>query len=245
MSTMDRRFDDIEELLGAYALDAVDAEERRAVEAYLESHPRARAEVDEHREVASRFAFTGADAPEGLWDRIAAALDEHPDDVPEPGPELAKVLPVTKRRSWRGWLIGLAAAVVAVIAAVSVVILRDNGSTSGVAGAYEEARSNPANKTVPLATPDGATKATAVIEASGTAFLDASGLPALGDDRTYQLWAVLSDSPQPVSLGLLGARPGITMFGVNGPVAALAITDERAGGVAAPERPPQIVGAVS
>ena len=72
MSTLDRRPDDIEELLGAYALDAVDDDERRLVEAYLATNPRARAEVDQHREVATLLAFGGADAPEGLWDRIAA-----------------------------------------------------------------------------------------------------------------------------------------------------------------------------
>ena len=36
----------IEELIGAYALDALDAEERVRVEAYLASHPDARSEAD-------------------------------------------------------------------------------------------------------------------------------------------------------------------------------------------------------
>ena len=242
MSTIDRRFDDIEELLAAYALDAVDDDERRLVEAYLETDARARAEVDQYREVATWLAVTGGDAPEGLWDRIASTLAGRPEDAPAPGPELTKVLPIGGRpRRRRLWLIGLAAAVVAVVAAVSVAVFRDNGPSSSVAAAYDSARANPANKTVTLATPEGAPHATAVIEPSGTAFLDASALPALGADRTYQLWAVL-DNGQPISLGILGPQPQITMFGVSGAVAALAITDEKAGGAVAPEQAPKIVG---
>ena len=46
----------------------------------------------------------------------------------------------------------------------------------------------------------------------------------------------------PVSLGVLGANPQLTMFGLNGPVKALAITEEQSGGVVAPEKAPTIVG---
>ena len=66
---------DMDDLLGAYALDAVDDDERRAVEDYLAANPRARAEVQEHREVATMLAWSGMDAPEGLWDRIVGSLD--------------------------------------------------------------------------------------------------------------------------------------------------------------------------
>ena len=45
-----------------------------------------------------------------------------------------------------------------------------------------------------------------------------------------------------MSLGVLGANPQLTMFGVNGPVKALAITEEQAGGVVAPAKAPTIVG---
>ncbi|MDG1786151.1 MAG: hypothetical protein P8H61_09525, partial [Ilumatobacter sp.] len=60
---------DLDELLGAYALDAVSPEEADRVEDYLAINPRAAAEVREHREVATMLAFTGMDAPEGLWSR--------------------------------------------------------------------------------------------------------------------------------------------------------------------------------
>ena len=80
---------ELDELLGAYALDALDDADRRRVEDYLEVSPRAAAEVQAHREVATMLAFTGMDAPDDLWGRIA---DEIAEQAPPPGPELAKVL---------------------------------------------------------------------------------------------------------------------------------------------------------
>ena len=45
--------EDIQELLGAYALHAVDPDEAELVERHLETCPRCRAEVEGHREVAT------------------------------------------------------------------------------------------------------------------------------------------------------------------------------------------------
>jgi hypothetical protein len=42
---------------------------------------------------------------------------------------------------------------------------------------------------------------------------------ALGPDRTYQLWGVIGD--QVISLGVLGARPGVEPFTVDGDLTAL------------------------
>ena len=64
--------EDIQELLGAYALHAVDPDEAEVVERHLEGCPRCRAEVEGHREVATLIGNSGGDAPDGLWDRIAS-----------------------------------------------------------------------------------------------------------------------------------------------------------------------------
>jgi anti-sigma factor RsiW len=68
----------IQEMLGAYALDAVEPEERDEIERHLADCPRCRAEVAEHREVAGLLGYAGSDAPPGLWDRIVVSLEEPP-----------------------------------------------------------------------------------------------------------------------------------------------------------------------
>src|SRR3954449_3338683 len=100
---------DIEELLGAYALDAVDGDEQEAIEVHLRECPRCRAEVADHREVAALLAHGGQPAPDGIWDRIVDSLEEAP-----PRLNLAPVAPLARRR---GVGTRLAAAVAAVAAA--------------------------------------------------------------------------------------------------------------------------------
>ena len=75
---------ELDALLGAYALDALDPVDRAAVDAYLERNADARAEVDEMRETAASLALlpdTPTDAPPELWQRIAQviATDDAPD----------------------------------------------------------------------------------------------------------------------------------------------------------------------
>lgn len=81
----------IEELLGAFALDADDGDEAEAIELHLRDCPRCRAEVTEHREVAALLAHTGAPAPDGVWDRILDELEPAPPALRMPGvpPEAA------------------------------------------------------------------------------------------------------------------------------------------------------------
>jgi anti-sigma factor RsiW len=64
----------LDELLGAYALNAIDDSERVAVDRYLGRSPRARAEVADHLLVASALGSSASDAPVLLWDRIADQL---------------------------------------------------------------------------------------------------------------------------------------------------------------------------
>ncbi|MEO6629708.1 MAG: anti-sigma factor [Aquihabitans sp.] len=66
--------DDFTDLLGAYALDAIDADEAELMADHLRTCPWCAGEVAEHREVASFLSQTGADAPPGIWDRISFEL---------------------------------------------------------------------------------------------------------------------------------------------------------------------------
>jgi anti-sigma factor RsiW len=67
--------DEIQDLLGAYALDAVDPETATMVEHHLEGCLRCSTEVAQHHEVAGLLANSGGASPATLWDGIASQLD--------------------------------------------------------------------------------------------------------------------------------------------------------------------------
>ncbi|MEO6123052.1 MAG: anti-sigma factor [Ilumatobacteraceae bacterium] len=241
---------ELDELLGAYALDAVSDEERRAVEDYLAASPRAAAEVRDHREVATMLAWSGMDAPEGLWERIAGSLEG---EETEPASDLGDVISIhAARRRKRltrtigSWAIGTAAAAAIAIFAVNV-STNDNktvstaGSLEGTAQvAFADASLRHASLSVDS---DPALKVIAVVDSSGIGYLKADSLPRLPADRTYQLWGKVGD--QLISLGLLGPEPGLTVFAADGNVDLLAITEEADTGVLSSTNPAVVAGALT
>jgi uncharacterized protein (TIGR03083 family) len=93
MSTDDTMLD---ELLGAYALDAVDADETVAVEEYLERAPRAAHEVARLRKAAAWIGATEAlTPPPELHDTVVEAARSHRSARTEDDPFLAVYLSVT------------------------------------------------------------------------------------------------------------------------------------------------------
>jgi anti-sigma factor RsiW len=231
--------DEFTDVLGAYALDAVEPDERGAIEQHLVGCPRCRGEVEQHREVVALLANAGAEAPLDLWDRIAGSLDEAP-----PPLDLAPLVPLAPRR--RRWLAPAAAGVAAaVLIAVLGVQVRHQSQridrlqasmADPLAVAYERALADPAAQVVPLR---GMSGVQAVVTRDGVGYLQASGLPRLADGRTYQLWGKVGNDL--VSLGVLGADPTIVAFRA-GSVTLLAITDETAGGVVRTSNAPLVTG---
>ena len=68
------------ELLGVFALDALDGDEREAVDRHLGGCRMCQVEVIEHLEVAAVLTAGLDRPPEGLWERISESLE----DVPPP-----------------------------------------------------------------------------------------------------------------------------------------------------------------
>src|ERR1700679_113850 len=82
--------DEVSELLGAFALDAVEYDEFEEIEAHLAECPRCRAEVDAHREGAAALANSVEPLPDGLWESIATRLPTRHDEVAPPMPLLVR-----------------------------------------------------------------------------------------------------------------------------------------------------------
>ena len=223
---------ELDELLGAYALDAVDDDDRRRVDDYLEVNPRASAEVQAHREVATMLAFTGMDAPDDLWSRIS---DEIGEQAPPPGPELAKVMSFDdhpKRRMISRvapWAASVAAAAVVAFVAVGLTD-RADAPNDPLASAVEIAQDDRDSLTTTLVAEGSDASADAVIDQDGHGYVLARDLPTLPEGQTYQLWGIV-ESGDVISLGIFGPNPEIETFTVEGTVSALAITIEQYPGV--------------
>jgi anti-sigma-K factor RskA len=115
--------EDLHELTAAYALDALDADERRAYEEHLAGCDRCRADLRDLGETAGVLALAaGGPAPSaGLRDRILlAAREEGPSNV---------VAIRSSRRRW--YAIGAAAAVAAVGLAIGLWAGLSSSDTSG------------------------------------------------------------------------------------------------------------------
>lgn len=254
---MSRRSHDLHEeaseLLGVYALNAADADERDLVDRHLPDCPKCRAELADHIFVATTLGNTGSDAPEGVWDRIIDEMEESPPrmrlDLPTSGP--ARVIPLdeARRARQRPKFLAAAAAVV-VIGALGAQVVRQEDrigdlqvalERSAVQDAATIALADPSSERVRLVSSDGELAASAVLLPSGSGYLLAADLPELASARTYQLWGKTSSGL--VSLGLLGSEPNdVVAFEANEPVEALAITEERAGGVHQSTNPPVVIG---
>jgi len=256
-----RNHDELRELLGAFALDAVDAEEAVAVEAHLVTCPRCRDEVREHREVASLLAYAGTAAPEGMWDRLAAALEDAPPALAAPALGLANRSTAQVAARIRGGRRGRiasaigAAALVAALAAGGIQVqsalrsqddqidsvakaLTQDASRTRLFGEAAAAALADGARQVHLVTPDRTPIADAVILATGDGYLLDKGAPRLPEGRTYQLWAVTGG--QKLSLGLPGRHIDVLTFKVPEVTDALALTVEQAPGAVVPKN--QAVG---
>lgn len=249
-------------LLGAYALDAIDdPDERAQVEEYLRRVPTARDEVEDLREVTALLASSGSSAPpDGLWERIEAAL------AVEPPALVLPIAPGRRARSRRGVGARVAVAVAAASAAAAVVgafVITDEmsqqadrlarveaqvGTDQGTRRAALAAMADPRARMAYLepASDSGAPGASATVVAmpGGDAYLMAEHLPKLAPGRTYQLWAMTGthDDPTLLSSAILGRRVDVVAFHAPDGSLGFLITDEAAPGATTSVRPKVLAG---
>lgn len=252
---------DVVELLGAYALDALDPAERQAVEEHAAGCPPCAEEIVQHREVAGLLTPGWARPPAGLWDKIATSLV----DVPPPL-DLAPVIAMKRRErglgqapsspSRRGRFgVGIAAmvavAAVAMVGFLGVRVANDRHRINELETAEQgdqlvrsanAALADPGAHKVSLTSADGYRTAQAVVLPDGTGYVVSNNLPGLAKERTYQLWAV--EGTTRISVGVLGPQVQVAPFKIGTDVSALAITDETAGGVPTTTKDPVVLGRI-
>jgi len=249
--------EEVQELLGAYALHAVSSDEADVVEQHLEECPRCRAEVAGHREVATFLGNTGGDAPEGIWDRISSQLEESPPpmrlNLPGAQGNVIPLAPRRRPRTSRVVAVAIGAAAALAIGVLGAQMVRQQDQLDRFEAAVEDgsmlkaanvALRDPTAATTKLRSFDGKVTADAVLLPNGIGYLIAHDLPGLEASHTYQLWGRTDSGP--ISLGLLGPAPGaVVPFSANDDISALAITAEEAGGVVQSKNPAVLSGDLS
>lgn len=256
---VDPEHDRIAELLGAYALDAVDPDESSLVELHLAECSQCRRDVDGLREAAADMAIAeGLDAdgpPPALWGRIAAGagIDVSARDPGSiPATARAGVVRQGPARWWTGtraaW-IGAAVAAAVALAVLSVGLVQAQGqvhrlqtalATRGARAAVHAALVSPGHQLTDLRSSDGTVLAEFVVRRNGVGYVVGSTMAKLPVTQTYQLWA--SVNGQAISLGLLGRKPasgtGFSLGTSATSARELMVTVEPSGGVPTPDRTP-------
>jgi len=190
------RFD---ELKDAYVLGALPEQERRELEEYLAAHPERQAEIDELGNVASLLALS---PPEQ-----------------EPPPELRRSImdvveaeaqrPPARTRSWLAGVrellsvrnLALGAAALLVIGLFSWNMLLQ-GQVQDLQGQVASLQDSQESRMVALAGTGAAQRARAevILLEDHKAVLMAEDMPSVPENKTYQIWVIEGDVPQPGGL---------------------------------------------
>jgi len=243
----------IEELLGAYALNAVDPHDAVMVDSHVAGCFECRAELEQHLEVAALLPASSDFAPASVWDAIAGELGR------ERSPERSSVQSLNPRRHWRMRRLAAAAAFVLLAGAAVVQSARLGAVNDDLAAvrstvvaleqqidrpileiAASQARLNPLAQQVMLGSEVSGSNAIIVLMPDGTGYLVEHTLKPLPPDRTYQLWSIVDGKV--ISAGVLGPEPGVVPFHIDpAGFEGFAITEEVIGGVPSSDNAPVVV----
>lgn len=227
----------VHELTAAYALDALDPEDRRTYEAHLGDCPRCREELGTMWRTAEALAV-GASGPAPslqLRERILASARAEPHVV----------VPLERRRS-RAMpvLAAVAAAAAAVALAAGLWGTQLSGDLDDARSALERERAaaailaDPSARTVALQEGNGRMVRTD----DGRAVLVLDGLDAAPAGKTYEVW-IVSHGEAPARAGLFPGddeRDVVLVDGTVEPAQVVLVTLEEAGGVDAPTGEPLV-----
>jgi anti-sigma-K factor RskA len=201
---------EIHDLAAAYALDALDAEDRWTYERHLDTCERCRKDVSALREGAEELAYGagGPEPPGELRERILAAARAEP--------RTATVVPMRRRR----WLFPTTA--VAAVAAACLAI--------GLGLWANSLRGETTERVVPM---DGG--GSLVIEGDQATLVACVDDPPAG--KTYEAWVIEGNVPRPAGL-FAGGCQHVQLEEPVAAGDTVAVTLEAAGGVDRPTTDP-------
>lgn len=240
-------------LLAAWALDAVDGQERLDLERQLDAHPELRARADALSGTVARLAAsTPAEPPAGLRNRVLAAVagtGEAP--VAEPArPADLDQYRARRRPDRRRWWVTVASTAAAAVVAVALLVSQPWAEAPGISEgdqltALEQVlRADGSQHLESEVAGGGAVEA--AMAPNGETVLAVRDLPDPAEGRDYQLWTIQGEEP-PVSAGLLEVHDGRALVRMQDVPAgaAMALTVEPDGGSEAPTTEPIVVLASS
>ena len=214
--------DERRELLGPYALGALDPDERAEVERLVAEDAAAGDELRGYQRVAARLRLDDGPSPD-VWDRIRQAITAE-DDTP--------VVPIDAgpaRRRWRGatrTIVAAAAAAAVVAVAVWGGVHLTSRSTpsqpiSALRGAAEHAAGLRDARHLTVTSPDGGTLLKVVVLADGRGYVLGGHLLRTVPAEIYALFATTPG--QPVLVAVLGTALHVTEFHVPASTLGLAL----------------------
>ena len=218
-------------LSGAYALDALSAEEAAAFRTHLDTCVACCEEVRELRAAAARMGASEAIVPpDHLKERVLEAADRTPQLPPRVTP-----IEAARSRRWMPRLLTAAAAVVLIAGAVfGIGQLQRDDSVPLAAGVSQVFEATDAH-TAEVKTPKGVLRV-ATSPSKGEMAVDTRDLAALDDKHVYQLWAIVDGSMS--SAGLVEDKDAGAHMDMPAPGTQVAITIEPAGGSKEPTTDP-------
>lgn len=243
---------DLHTLTGAYALDALDPEEREAFEAHLPDCGICRDEVDGFLSTTALLASAVAEAPPAhlkgsVLDSVARIRQDAPDTAPA-RPRRDNVVDLSRRPARRAWMDRLllpAAAVMAIaVAGMSIVVGNLNRRLDAVVPANEVAAVAAADdlQSWEADLPDGGHARVVYSPSRGEGWFLADGLATTDPGTVYELW--LMDDQGAAPAGLFNSADGLAAHAFTGAVddvAAIGVTVEPASGSPEPTSDPIVV----
>ena len=180
--------DSIHALTGAYALDALPADERAAFVAHLDECDDCVAESTELIATAARLALlTEEPAPSHLRSAVLSAVARTPQDQPIAAATPAVVVDLAARRR-RRWVASIGGALAAAAAVTTFLVVNNDEDPAGEILAAEDAR------TIVGEVAGGGEASLVVSDRLDGAVITFDDLPDPGEGRAYQMWLITGDA---------------------------------------------------